>query len=437
MIKKQHLNLRFQGFSDIINIKKLERETLRILYLGFVVAILFHAVLGTVYMRRKPVIVENKKAINVEIIVKMPRITTPYIVPEPFILQKKKLTERMLERHISRPSAPGVNPNLKSPFSRERLLELIKGYDDKYKLNLSEAEITELIAVIDSTIHDEIKGKFDGLGRFEPKGYELSEKITRKLEGYISLRDEMLNIDDLDSGKYKGLVVRDPKNKSNLKGFVYLPAGVWGSVLKPALATERTVKNMADGFKKYTKINLKVDKPIYLENPGLNKYPFLYISADQLFDLSDLERQNFGNYLKTGGLVLLDSFNPPEAADKYPPKGLYSLRQMLKDSLGGYVTFSPIIDREDPIFHTFFDIEYPEQLFKDVTPEDIPDMGPYMEAAWIGDKLVAIISDRGLGATIGSNFENPVFRIIVNMITLSLIKQNSLAVKYINSDTIN
>ena len=427
--------LRFGGFSDKINIKKLERETVKILFLGFLVSALFHSTLFVAFKGTKQEAVKiDKKNVKVDIVFKRPRLTRPYIVPRPYYFQKRDTLKRIIERRIYTSAVPGGKAGFKSTFTREELLKIINDYNP----NMTDAEISMIISEIDSAIHDEIKMKYGGLGKFEPKGYEFSDKLIRKDPGLFSLKDEMLNIDDLDNGEYKGLVIKDPKNPANLKGFVYVPVGVWGSILKPAVSTKTTVRNLSNGLKKYTGVNLKIDKPVYLENPGLSKYPFLYISADQLFDLTELEKENFGNYLKKGGFVLLDAYNPPDEPDKYPPKGLYSLRQMIKDSLGGYVTFYPITEREDPIFHTFYHIEFPEQLFKQVTPEELEDMGPYIEAAWIGERLVAVISDRGIGASLetggGLNFETPNFRIIMNMIAYSLIKENSLAVKYIDTD---
>ena len=45
---------------------------------------------------------------------------------------------------------------------------------------------------------------------------------TKEPEKRIAMRAELLDLDALDTGKYKGLIVQDPTDRREVKGFVYL-----------------------------------------------------------------------------------------------------------------------------------------------------------------------------------------------------------------------
>ena len=77
--------------TDVIDIKKLERESRKFLYLGFVIAVLFHTGLTTYFTLRKPVL-EEVKYIPVELFVRRPTITRPLRVSEK--IPPKKYTFR-------------------------------------------------------------------------------------------------------------------------------------------------------------------------------------------------------------------------------------------------------------------------------------------------------------------------------------------------------
>ena len=59
-------------------------------------------------------------------------------------------------------------------------------------------------------------------------------KGTKEPEKRIAMREELLDLDALDTGKYKGLIIQDPTDKKNVKGFVYLGTA-WATDLERSL----------------------------------------------------------------------------------------------------------------------------------------------------------------------------------------------------------
>ena len=124
--------------------------------------------------------------------------------------------------------------------------------------------------------------------------------ITKR--SFISIKDELITFENLDYGKYKGLAFQSLEKKQSIKGFIHL-ATAWGIQLTPPFSTRRSVTNLAEALKCYTDIDAKVDKYLLLDSRRLFSMPFVFITAEGLFELTGTERRNFREYLKNGGLL--------------------------------------------------------------------------------------------------------------------------------------
>ena len=413
---------RLSGFSKSIDIKKLERETQKLLYLGFVVAIAFHAALDS-FITYKRTEVKVVKPIEVKLVVRPPRMTRPLVI------NKRDLLKRMLKRKIMM-RLPSGKFKFKSLLSIQDLMKIMDNFE--FDLNIGEEVIAEIIAGIDSIYDAGIEERFD-FEKFIADIPDYREGITRESENVISLKEHLLSVDDLDTGQYKGLVIKDPQNKQNIKGFVYIPVDVWGSFLRPVGLT--TVIGLMQGFKKYAGIRVTIDPHLFLDSPIISKYPFLYISADGLFDLSTRAKENLEKYFRSGGFILFDP---------YSVSAYVSMKKMIKDSIGDYASIYPIPD-DHPILHTFFDFDEMPVLFPTLESEGLMDATLPPDGVWLDNRLVAILPPspyRPFGKTWSDykspdRFENPSFRLAINIIVYALIREGSIAKKYINADTLD
>jgi len=424
---------RFTGPSDSINIKKLEYETLKLLCLGFLVGIAFHATLFS-FITFKKTEVRVSKHIPVELVIRPPRMR------KPFIISKKEFLKRMIRKRFMM-RMPSGTFELKLPPSPQELMKLIGDIDVGINVETIEEMIAEVIAKIDSSYYAEIKDSLELAAYFIPEDYGFEDEISREPENVISLKEEMINIDDIDTGDFKALVIKDPKNKRNVKGFIHIPVGIWGTTssetesLEPAESAKKAMIALSEGFTRFTGITVKTDNHLYLDSPDIINYPFIYITADKLFKLNESERKNLANFFMNGGFALVEPYNPADSeVELYPQKGFFSLRKMIIDVLGGYGSIRPI-PPDHPIFHCFFNIDVAPVLIPKPGDYDLIEKLPFLNGIWLGDSLVGIFSDNEYGKTwSGYNFDNPFFRVGVNMIVYSLIRQDSVAKKYINVD---
>ncbi|MEC7843340.1 MAG: DUF4159 domain-containing protein [Candidatus Latescibacterota bacterium] len=166
-----------------------------------------------------------------------------------------------------------------------------------------------------------------------------------------------------------------------------------------------------------------------LSSPELLRRPFVYVSAVETFDLSQLELENLGRYIRGGGFVVVDngrpdlSFGPAEAA----------LRQMLIDALDGRARFEKIPNNH-AIYHSFFDLQGPP-FGGDYRPGQISDAprAPQVDALegiFLDGRLVAVYSDMGYGEFWQQSYENePHLKMGVNLVIYALTMEGSLAMK--------
>jgi len=272
---------------------------------------------------------------------------------------------------------------------------------------------------------------------FLPEGIEIEMTATREPEKQISMKEEMISLEDLDTGQFKAMVIQDPNNKQEVKGFVYI-ATAWGAQLKPPDDLKRAIINLVEAVNRYTNINAKVDRHLFLDHRKLFNTPFVYIVADQAFELTEIERKNFGEYLRNGGFAVIDNGTP-----KYEyGQAEASLRQMLRDSLGADAKFLPI-DVKHPLYHCFFDFDDGPPQGDEIGTVQTTTTGVqgetarnssmakavhYLEGIWLGNRLVAIYSDKGYAVKWKDLTNNePQLRMGVNMVVFALTQEGSIA----------
>ena len=402
-MEKKQLSKRFSGASDAIDMEKLERETQKLLFLGLVVAVSFHAAIGSYFMFKRTEI-KVAKPPTMELVIRRPRMTKPFEFKKKRIKQREYNKKEIVQR---KPTA-----EIKTKSIQQNLLGTVASYEFDTSMD------------IDS-----------GSEVFMPEGIDIKMTATREPEKQISMKEEMISLDDLDTGQYKAMVIQDPNDKQSIKGFIYI-ATLWGAQLEPAY--KRAVIHLSDAVNRYTNIRSKVDKHLYVDSRKLFDTPFVFLCVDDQFELTKIEAKNFGEYLRKGGFAVLDNgtpqneFGAPEA----------SLRQMLRDSLGSDAKFLPI-PYSHPVYHCFFDFDDgppqgSEVLKSNVTTIERLGETPnrttmykpvlYLEGITLYDRLIAIYSDKGYAkkwAATGNN--EPQLKMGVNMVVFALTQEGSIA----------
>ena len=235
----------------------------------------------------------------------------------------------------------------------------------------------------------------------------------------IDLNMELLDVDALDTGRHRALVVVDPRGRRNLKGFLYL-SGVHSEALERAesavmprsgfvrrsVAERRTLRGLADKMSQRTGVRTQVLDGIDLDDPRLLQVPFLLLTINHEVAFTQAEAKNLGRYLTSGGFLYTDIVSEPQAIGGGHAHDLPALRDFIRQAFAqigyaegkdwAFVRLPP----EHPLYHCFYDIDTLPRGFWDLSDwysnidmrvEPSPN---YLEGIEVDGRLVGLYSQK-------------------------------------------
>ncbi len=369
--------------SGQIDFRKLERESYRWLFAGFAFAVSIHALLAFLTVSAR--IREADEARQAELLEKKPLPISLLIKKRAFgqgsfHISKPRQTERTL-----RPDFQQTAPDLPQPENRGA----IKPQDELHAGTIKGHET----AVSPPEDFDRRHIMPEGLGL-------ANDGIERFGKNHLSMTDEMISIEHLDTGEHKALVVVDPNDRHSIKGFFHYPCSIFGANFHsspPFYPYEKFV------ISQYTGIKFKFDKkPVALSDPTILKYPFLIFTIGGPFDLTDTEAKMLFEYCEKGGLIFFEPVGPDF------PRGIpYSapyVKNMIFQIFGQKARLRQIPDNHQ-LYHCFFDYD----VASGYNHYPIDDYDAYqkqplfcLEGIFYKGRLAVIYSEKGYSCGWGS-----------------------------------
>lgn len=397
---------RFKAPSDAIDMEKLEKETQKMLYLGVLFAVTFHAALASMFVFQQSE-VRVIKPPTMELVIRRPRMTKPFEFKKQRVKEREYKKKEMTER---RPTA-----EIRTKTVQTNMMGSVATFNMNNDMEIKTGEV------------------------FIPESVQIDMATTRVPEKQISMKEEMISLDDLDTGQYKAMIIQDPQDKQSVKGFIYIST-LWGAQLTPAYP--RAVINLSDAVNRFTNITSKVDKHLFIDSSRIYDSPFVFLCVDNQFELTEIESRNFGDYLRKGGFAVFDNGEPTKefgAAEA-------SLRRAYRDALGSAANFLPIPNNHG-VYHSFYDFnDGPPQGSeanrniangRSNTTESINYAGHratmtkqvlYLEGITIDNRLCCIYSDKGYASKWDETSNNePQLKMGVNMVVFALTQEGSIA----------
>jgi hypothetical protein len=237
----------------------------------------------------------------------------------------------------------------------------------------------------------------------EPSSLAQSVTSAREAKNTIDTSLEMLSVQALDTGQHHAMVIQDPRDKRNVRGYFHLHPVYSVSMRERGWhdmdsRTLRALVHLAAFMNERTDIKVDIAPAISLDSSDLFKTPWAYATAHSEtkgFQITSSESANLGRYLTSGGFVFTETVS--RSGDRVIGTAWeIALRQMLKDALGsqGRVyqrdwVFEPLPDTH-PIYRCFFDFNgAPPGIGIGMQRGIVPD---YLEGITLGNRLVAIVS---------------------------------------------
>ena len=238
------------------------------------------------------------------------------------------------------------------------------------------------------------------------------------------------------AARYEGLIFPDPRDSLNVVGGVVL-AEVRSH--ETTSCAPRALVGLKEGFLKYTGLQVVLKKRRYLNTSNIFRMPFIYFHPAELFEIEPDEAVNVAKYLYSGGFMMVDKcisghgLGPAEE----------SLRKMFRDALGWEARFE-ILPLDHPIYHSFFHFDKgPPSAGKPIKvriPSGPSGFGrssyfegiPTLEGLYLGDRLVAIISDKDYGSRwlnpwLYSGIHEAEVKMGMNIVIFVLTQEGSIA----------
>ncbi|MEE2659863.1 MAG: DUF4159 domain-containing protein [Candidatus Latescibacterota bacterium] len=168
---------------------------------------------------------------------------------------------------------------------------------------------------------------------------------TRQADDRVDMALEMLDVNSMDTGRYRAMLVQDPMDKQSIKGFINFAQVVSGTALARGSVghgafggAARSIDILVDALNEFTGIKASFIGQITYDDSRLMEIPFLIPQGSP----NESEMENLARYLQAGGFVYGGVWT--EALVKY----------------GGMVQgqdfWSERLPEDHPVFTSFFDL---------------------------------------------------------------------------------
>ena len=304
---------------------------------------------------------------------------------------------------------------------------------------------------------------------------------TRQGADEIDLSLELMDVEAMDTGRHRAMVVVDPQDRRQLKGFLYL-SSVHSEALERAdanaghprvggvprsMAERRILQGLADNMSERTGVQTQVLDGMALDDPRLMQVPFLLLTIHYEVAFTQAEAKNLGRYLTSGGFLYADIVSSPLSIAGGYQYDLPALRDFIRQAFGqvGYAEHKDWsfvrLPPEHPLYHCFYDVDSLPRGFWDIrfwysTAASRAEWSPdYLEGIEMDGRLVGLYSQKSYATLWAGEVERlreadratnligrfdtgadelPVYDLGVNIVVYALTREGSLARQFVNAD---
>jgi hypothetical protein len=150
---------------------------------------------------------------------------------------------------------------------------------------------------------------------------ELAE-TSAPVQEALSLKHELLNVGDLDIGRYQAILIQDPNDKRKIRGFFNMTVIDYDIADKNRDRFPTAVEELMRYMRDHTEINARIEgTTLEFSDPSIMDAPLLYMTGnDAVLQISDTEKTNLGEYLKNGGFLYAEEIRQADADTKLDGK---------------------------------------------------------------------------------------------------------------------
>ena len=295
---------------------------------------------------------------------------------------------------------------------------------------------------------------------------------TRQGADEIDLGLELMDVQAMDTGQHRAMVVVDPKDRRQLKGFLYM-SNVYSPSIERAesetsrrlhqtrqLQEKRMLQGLADKMVASTQVHVEVRDAVRLDDPQLLQVPFVLLTVSGPFEFTETEAANLGAYLTAGGFLFAEIVRDLRPNYSDADLDIPAVRSLVRASFQavGYQEWKDWqfkrLELTHPIYHCFYDMGSLPRGMRDMHYVGSVRLTPdYLEGIVVGDQLVGVYSMRGYAdfwadiaeqeseafdvansPFLASAEEPLVYNLGVNIVVYALTREGSLARQLVDAD---
>ena len=249
---------------------------------------------------------------------------------------------------------------------------------------------------------------------FEPQARSKQLESAREPKAKVDMTLEMMDIEALDTGRYQAMVIQDPADKKNIRGFFHI-ARVYAQSAAAAesrqdwkgspFALAEALPHLIDALNKYTQIKADISGTYTFNSDVFLKTPLIFVCSHAGFTLSPSEAENLGKYLSIGGFLYSDTLINNADVNHH------SIRHMWVDALestGRHFERDwrfEMIPNNHGLYHCYFDFDGPPLCHNNYAIQGrgsrhpatftIPD---YLEGVIIAGRMLGIMTRKNYSA---------------------------------------
>jgi hypothetical protein len=190
------------------------------------------------------------------------------------------------------------------------------------------------------------------------------------------------------------MVIQDPTDRRNLRGFFHLAFVYSVSMTKNNCnfhnRTHRALRCLVEAVNEYTAIKTDFAGSCTFDSADMLKTPWIHVNPYSEFKFTESEAQSFGRYLMCGGFASVDRGTNLTGRPQWHWQ-YYTMCNGLKDALAtqGFLfgrdwTFVRL-PNDHPVYHCYFDFDGPPAGYYTT---EFP--MPYQDGIFVEDRMVAI-----------------------------------------------
>ena len=269
---------------------------------------------------------------------------------------------------------------------------------------------------------------------------DIGVSTSKEPDNKIDLKEQLLDLDFLDTGKYQAMIIQDPANKRNIRGYLHIAQAYSarmvermvvqgsGNFQTELLQAPFAIGNLVSALNEFTGIHADFSNRLSLSSRELLDVPWVFVPS-MLFTLTEGELNNLGRYMLGGGFILADAGRTKDGEEDQ------FLRLMISDALatvGHHARFKRL-PNDHPIFHCFFDFDRPPKGLGVAAAEGRSNID-YIVGVEVEGRLVAVLSYQGISSAwnggnsglTGVNDGSRHLQFGINIIVFALTQEGSI-----------